>query len=199
VRPAVRGALAVVCALCLAGVGAVGAVVVHWYVIQPSDDEVRAVAAGVSLDGFDDVDRSRVVSGAWAPSFERGGVHWDATSHRAVTRADLTADLRRQGWSVQWPSEAEDGARLRGERGAYYVTVSLLPGSAGTTRASVSVGRGDVTPSLRLTIWAGVAAGALLGAALGLVLRRPARTTGARGGPPTWSAPRRGVGSRRGR
>ncbi|MBO0898743.1 hypothetical protein J1G44_07110 [Cellulomonas sp. zg-ZUI199] len=178
-----RGARAVVVllALVLAGVGGVGGAVVHWFVVQPSDDELRAAAADLPLHGFRDVG-GRGISGRWAPSFDRGSLHWDAVSESVVTTWDVADALRDEGWTVEDPG---DGGVVHGRRDRVVVDVRPWGLEDGGTTASIAVGRGDVPPSPGLTAALGAAVGALLGV-LGGVLG--GRALAARHGPgsSTW-------------
>jgi len=166
-----RVALVVVLALCCAVLGAIGAAALHWNVVQPSDDELRSAARGVSLSGF--VDRGpRVISGAWAPEFARGEVHWDAVTDRVVTVDDLAAELRTEGWAVDADPDPDGSGTLDGVRQPYFLGITLLPGNDVGSMASVYVSRGQVTPSLATTVWLGIAAGGAIGVCVGLVLAR---------------------------
>lgn len=152
-----------------AGLGVVGASAIHWWVVTPSDDELLAVARGVSLPGVDD-DGSRVLSGAWLPSLRRPEVHWDATARGAVDVGALAASLHDDGWRVLERDGAAARAVLRGARGPATIRVHVLPRPDDRTLVSTVVSRGTTTPSLTVTLWTGAAAGALLAGWLGAVL-----------------------------
>ena len=166
-----RVALVVVLALCGAALGAIGATVLHWNVVQPSDDDLRSAARGVSLSGFTTRD-SMAVSGAWAPSFDRGVVHWDAVTDRAVTVDDLAAELRAEGWTVDAGQDPDGSGTLHGVRQPYYLGITLLPAKDVGATVSVVVGRGQITPSLATSMRLGIAAGGAIGACVGVVLVR---------------------------
>lgn len=171
----------VVVAVLCAGLGAGAAAALHWYVVQPSDDELRAVAAGLTLEGFGSTD-GRDVSGAWAPSFERGEVHWDAVSERQVTVDDVADELRAQGWAVRTRATPAGGGTVHGERGRFLTWLTLLEGADGGTRASIAVGRGPASPPLGVTVGTGAGAGAVVGAVCAALLAAAlARRAGRRG------------------
>jgi len=166
-----RAALVTLLALALAGVGAAGAAALHWYVVQPSDDDLRAVAAGMTPDGFRDLDEPGV-SGAWPVGFERGELHWDAVSDDQVTVDDVAAGMDAAGWTVDVDRGRE---AIDASRGPYVAGVNLGTADGGGTSASISVGRGETEPSLTLTVALGAALGAVVGVLLGRRLTAPRR------------------------
>ncbi len=166
-----RVALTAALAIGLGATGAAGAAALHWYVVQPSDGELLAAAQHVDVAGLAPSE-PLVVSGAWAPSFDRGMVAWSTRSEGARAVSDVVADLAADGWAVErtserraWLSATRDGLRLD----------AWLDHEGGDTRASVSLVRGEAVPSLAATVGVAASAGVLAGVALGPAVRRPSR------------------------
>ncbi len=162
-----RVAFGVLFSVLLAAVGAVGAYALHWYVVQPSDDELVAHARQIELPGLVP-DGDPGVSGKWAPSFDRGSVVLDATADPTVDGAVVRTALEAQGWE---DAEVQTGARsqiVTGSRGAVDVAIRVWSPDEGVVDVTVEVSRGDGVPSLSVTILLvaglGVVAGAWIGA-----------------------------------
>ncbi|NKY08900.1 hypothetical protein [Cellulomonas hominis] len=175
-RPSrVRRALApVLLGLVGAVVGLVAGLALHWSVVQPSDDDLRAAARTLTPAEFTRA-HEPVVTGAWAPSLDRGVVRWDATSLGFATLGTLADGLRDAGWAVD--EDAVDASALEGEvdavRGDLVVSVSLSPMLPDRpTTVVVTVGRGPQATALRVLVAGGVVAGASLGAGGVLAARR---------------------------
>lgn len=161
--------------VCFAGaaLGVLAALLVHWFVIRPSDAQLRDVAETLTPSGFT-VIHERVVTGEWAPSLTRGVVHVDATSLRATTLGQVAEGLRADGWDVpDGVDAAADGGRLVAPRDGLVATVSLSPASDGAdSTASISVGRGPQASSLTIATAVGAVIGALIGCGAVLAARR---------------------------
>jgi hypothetical protein len=153
--------------------GVLAALLVHWFVIQPSDAELQDVAASLTPSGFTAI-HEPVVSGEWAPSFTRGVVHVDATSSLAATLGEIAEGLRADGWDVpDGVDAAADGGRIVAARDGLVATVSLSPASdAADSTASISVGRGPQASSLTIATVVGAVIGALIGCGGVLAVRR---------------------------
>jgi hypothetical protein len=162
---------------CLLGavVGIVAALLVHWFVVQPSDDELLAVAHTVVPSGFDLVGEP-AISGAWAPSFTRGTAHVDATTWSRVTVDEVADELKGDGWDVEELDVSVPEGRTVGSRDGLVASVHLLPGPGdGKTRASVGVRRGPQQMSVVIPVAAGALVGAGLGGGAVITARRSAK------------------------
>ncbi len=169
--PLRRAARCILVAVLLAGAGAVGGLALHWYVVQPTDAELIAMARGIDIDGLV-TSGEPVVSGRWAPSFDRGGVLVGAASGAEVSGAGVAATLEAQGWEVHDVSVRTSSQTVHASRGGVDVDVHMREGEAAATEATVWLSRGDGAPSLTTTVVLGAVVGALGGLALG---RRRAR------------------------
>lgn len=166
--PARRTALTVLLAVAFSAVGALAGAGLHWFVVQPSDDELLAVAREVDLAGV--VPSSGpVVTGRWAPSFDRGLVV--AEGRAEVNAPEVAADLEADGWTVDEVAERGAAQTVSASRGGVDIDVHLRGGEA-----TVRLTRGDVVPSLAVAVLLGAVVGAVGGALLG----RRARVTPAR-------------------
>ncbi|WP_203668483.1 hypothetical protein [Cellulomonas pakistanensis] len=174
---ALRTAVAVALALPAAALGGVVAAAAHYTLVQPSDDELRAVAAAVVPEGFA-VLEPPTVDGAWAPAFFRGQVFSHARSGAAPDVEGLAASLTGAGWEVtQVEPEADPGQEVRARRGGVEVVVHLDPRPASRgTDLGVSVRRGEQTPSYPVLVGAGAVLGAAGGAVSGARLGGRLRT-----------------------
>ncbi len=170
-------ALTVLLALVLGAAGALGGAAFHWYVVQPSDEELLAVAREVDLEGLGPM-RPLVIAGKWAPSLDRGRVMWDAESDGAHSRADVIAELDAEGWTVDRVAERGAADLVSASRDGVELDVRLRASDWGGTEATVSLARGHAVPSLTATVVLGAVAGALAGVALGPAVRRPRRSPG---------------------
>lgn len=156
-----------------AALGVLAALLVHWFVIQPSDAELRDVAETLTPSGFTMI-HEPVVTGKWAPSLTRGAVHVDATSPHATTLGQVAEGLRADGWDVpDGVDAAADGGRLVAPRDGLVATVSLSPASDGAdSTASISVGRGPQASSLTIATVVGALIGAMFGCGAVIAVRR---------------------------
>lgn len=173
VTPVLLGVLGAVAGL-LAGL------VLHWSVVQPSDDDLRAAARTLTPAWFAPA-HEPVVTGAWAPSLDRGVVRWDATSPGSATLVSIADGLREGGWEVDDVDAASVEGEVQASRGDLVASVSLTPPRPGRpTTAVVSVGRGPQATSLRVLAVAGalVGAGAGAGGVLGARRWRGSRVSG---------------------
>jgi hypothetical protein len=173
VRKASKSVLPVVVGVAGAVLGVLAALLVHWFVIQPSDAELRDVAETLTPTGFT-ASHEPVVTGQWAPSLTRGVVHVDATSPSAVPLGEVADGLRADGWAVGDDMDAAaDEGRLVAPRDGLVATVSLspTPDGAGST-ASISVGRGPQATSLTTATVGGALIGATVGSGTVLAIRR---------------------------
>lgn len=163
-------ALRVLLAVAVAGAGALLGAAVHWWVLQPSDAELVTTAREVVLPGFAGSDEPRV-TGAWAPSFTRGVVHWDAASDEPLgaSATATTTALRGEGWTVTEEAVGERSGDVVATRAGLVLSVHLRAASDSETRASVELRRGSTTPSLAAL----VVGGAVFGAGVGTALARP--------------------------
>lgn len=93
-----RAALVAMIALVAGVAGAVGGFAFHWYVIEPSDEEIIATTLGLAPAGFV-VDWGPTVSGAWAPALERGYARMGASSDTDVAVETVVDDLVAKGWT----------------------------------------------------------------------------------------------------
>lgn len=151
--------------------GVVAALVVHWAVIQPSDDELRGIARTLTPSGFT-LDHEPVVSGAW-PLSSRGVLHVDATSPELATLGAVADGLRAGGWWVEDVDPDDGTGYVHATRDGVRATVFLASGSgAHDTTASISVGRGPQGTSLAAAAVVGVVAGAAVGAGAVVAARR---------------------------
>lgn len=167
--------LRVLLAVAVAGAGALLGAAVHWWVLQPSDVELVTTAREVVLPGFAGSGEPRV-TGAWAPSFTRGVVHWDATSDEPLGASATTtsAALQGEGWMVTEEGVGERSGDVVATRPGLVLTVHLRAASDSETQASVELRRGSTTPSLGGLVVGGTIFGAGAGTALarrGLGLR----------------------------
>jgi hypothetical protein len=169
-----RGALSVIPAV----LGVLGAFVgiaaglwVHWYVVEPGDDELISVARALVPDGFTPVSEPGV-TGQMSVLLERGSVHVDATSPQATTLGVVATGLQEKGWILR---EQVDPARTTGRvkvqredvLATVFVTDALFED---VTTASIQVSRGPTSPSLPVTVALGAAAGIALGLVSGVVV-----------------------------
>lgn len=186
-----RAVVPVLLGLVGAGLGLLAGLAVHWFVVEPSDDELREIAATLNPAGFTIVGEP-AVSGKWAPSFERGVIHFDATSPEPFTLGEVADGLRAGGWAVRGTVAPSDvRGRVVADRDGLVAEVFLLSSNPTerATMASVSLGRGpggalfDVTVAAGTLVGAGVAVGAVL-AARRVRSNRDARRV--RAAPPTW-------------
>lgn len=166
-----RAALGAFFAVLVTSVGALAAYAFHWYVVQPSDDELLAHAREIEVPGLV-ADGEPVVVGAWAPSFDRGSVVLDATADASVDGVVVQAALTSQGWEVvelrtRGPSEI-----VTASRGAVDLVVRVPPPQDGVSTVTVELTRGDVSPSLTVTVLLGTGLGLAAGAWLGVRVAR---------------------------
>lgn len=162
-----RAAQRALFATALAVAGALLGAAAYWWVVQPSDSELIAAARAVDLPGFEGPDKSRI-TGAWAPSFTRGVVHWDAASTTPLTESAsaVTTALDDQGWLVtQEPTQFGSGDVVA-TRPGLMLTVHLRAASDSETEGSVTLRRGSTAPTLNALVVAGALVGAAAGAAL---------------------------------
>lgn len=150
-------------------VGALAGILVHWYVIQPSDEDLK-VAARTLSDSPIAPEHEPIASGQWAPSFTRGWVRWDVESGEAPDAEQIEAAVVDAGWRV----EKVGAESLHANRGAIHLDVEWRP-SGGYWSASVLVDRGRVVPSLTVTVIAGAGLGALAAVLLIRWIQRPRR------------------------
>ncbi len=166
-----RAVVPVLLGLVGAGVGLLVGLAVHWYVVEPSDDELRVVAESLTPAGFTPGSEP-VVSGKWAPSFERGVMHFDATALAPVTLGTVAEGLRADGWVVRGtvdPSQVK--GEVVAERDGLVASVFVLrERTEGATMASVKLGRGPKRTAFGLTVASGALVGA--GVAVGAVAVR---------------------------
>lgn len=160
-------ALRVLLAVAVAGAGALLGAAVHWWVLQPSDTELVTTAREVVLPGFTGSDEPRV-TGAWAPSFTRGVVHWDAASDEPLGASATTTStaLQGDGWTVTEETVGERSGDVVATRPGLVLTVHLRAAPDSETEASVELRRGATTPSLGALVVGGVVFGAGVGTAL---------------------------------
>lgn len=161
-----RAVLGVVLAALLAAVGATAAYAFHWYVVQPSDDELLAQARRIELPGLV-IDDDPVVSGTWAPSFDRGSVVLDATADAAVDGAVVQNALQDQGWERVEVQTGGSSQTVTASRGAIDVALRVWSPDAGVVDVTVELMRGDSHPSLSVTVLLGAGLGAVAGAGVG--------------------------------
>lgn len=166
-----RGAVALLAAA-LAVAGALLGGAVHWWGVQPSDDELVTTARSVHLPGFTGADEPRV-TGAWAPSFDRGVVHWDASATTPLAEAavGVGAALEEQGWTLARQAVGERSGDVVAARGGLVLTLHLRAASASETEASVELRRGPTTLGLSALAVGGAVVGAVMGVGLGALLR----------------------------
>lgn len=171
-----RVLLASVLALLFAGLGALAGTAVHWKVIQPSDAELLAAAREVTPSGFSATDMLGV-SGQWAPSFDRGSVHWDAHSEEAFDSeaVDPAAALTSDGWQVEEVVRTGTMVEVDASRSGMLVSIRVRSAPDDGIEASISLTRSGQAPGLSLVVAAGALLGAVGGAVLGSRLgrRRP--------------------------
>lgn len=160
-----RAALIVLVAVSLAVAGALGATAFHWYVVEPSDDELRSAATGLDL-GVLSAPAQPVTAEKWAPSFDRGLVLWEAEVDDTVSGADVASELAADGWEVRRVESSRGYERVAASRDGLDLGLWLNATTSGGTRATVTLDRGDVAPSLTVTVVAGTAVGALVGGSL---------------------------------
>ncbi len=161
-----RVAVGVLFSVLLAAVAAVGAYAFHWYVVQPSDDELVAHARQIELAGLV-ADGEPVVSGKWAPSFDRGSVVVDATADPTVDGAVVRTALEAQGWE---DAEVQTGARsqiVTASRGGVDLAIRVWSPEGGVVDVTAEVTRGDSSPSLAVTVLLGAGLGVVAGAWIG--------------------------------
>jgi hypothetical protein len=153
-------------------IGIVAALVLHWQVIQPSDDELLAAAEAVTPTGYAAVGQP-VISGAWAPSFTRGVAHVDASTWTVVTLGEVADELRADGWEVRPVDHVAVQGDVQAQRGRLAATVYLLPREEGAPGwASISVQRSSDGPALGAAVGVGAVIGAGFGTGTVLVRRR---------------------------
>lgn len=174
---ALRTAVAVALALPVAALGGAAAAAAHYVLVQPSDDELRAVAAEVVPEGFT-VLEPPAVSGAWPPAFYRGQVFSRALTDAAPDPTGLAASLSDAGWELrEVERSAEGGTGVYAGRDGVEVAVFLEPRPADRgTVLSVSVRRGEAVPSYPVLVGAGLVVGAAGGAVAGARLGGRLRT-----------------------
>ncbi|MDM8084502.1 hypothetical protein QUV83_06990 [Cellulomonas cellasea] len=171
-----RVALTVLLTVVLGAAGALGGVAFHWYVVQPSDEELLAASREVDLGGLSPT-TTPVITGRWAPSLARGAAEWSASSGDVDSLVDVVDDLEAEGWTVDRVVGQGAMGRVHASRGGVDVGVWLRASDEGGAEATVALARGNAVPSLTVTVVLGAVAGALAGVTLGLAVRRP------RGGP----------------
>lgn len=174
-----RVALVALVALLMAGAGAVGGFAVHWYVLQPSDDELREHVTEVTPDGAVILGEP-TITGAWAPSFERGSLHWEAFADGRLSVAAVAQRLEEAGWTPGPPRQTHSVQELAATKGPLRLDVSLSPVlDAERTDVGLTITRRPHPISLGMAVALGAGLGALVGAVLGWFgpRLRPRRTT----------------------
>lgn len=161
-----RAAICVLLAVLLGAVGATAAYAFHWYVVQPSDDELLAQARQIELPGLV-TDRDPAVSGKWAPSFDRGSVVLDATADATVDGAVVRTALEAQGWEGVEVQTGVQSQTVTASRGAVDVAVRAWSPDAGVVDVTVELMRGDSVPSLTVSVLLGAGLGVVAGAWIG--------------------------------
>jgi hypothetical protein len=155
-----------------AALGVLAALLIHWFVVQPSDAELRDVAETLTPSKFTAI-HEPVVTGSWLPSLTRGVVRVSAATPRAATVGEIADGLRADGWAL--PDDVDAGAGegwLRATRDGLVVTVDLRQSPAGpVSTAGISVSRGPQARSLTIATMVGGVAGAVIGSGAVVVVR----------------------------
>lgn len=171
-----RAALTVVLMIVLAAAGAASGAALHWYVVQASDEELVAAANEVDLGSVVRTTEP-VLSGAWAPSFDRGTVVWEAAYDEAQTGEDVADRLLADGWTIDRITERGAAQWVRASKGGLEVDVWARDSESGGTEITVNLERGDTTPSLAVLVAAGAVVGTFAGVAVSFGMRRRARSS----------------------
>jgi hypothetical protein len=153
--------------LVLAGVGAVAGTAFHWFVIEPSDDELLSAAEEVRLTGY--TGDEPALDAFWAPSMTRGSAHWDTVSDGPLDAEAVAADLSDAGWTITGtePGATNATARVHAVDGRLAAGVFLSSDPDGGTHASISVSRRTLPPTLTACVLVGTLVGAAGGSWLG--------------------------------
>lgn len=160
-----RAAVAAVVALLVAGTGGLGGFAVHWFVLSPTDDELRAEVAEITPDGLTIVGEP-TITGEWAPSLERGDLHWElAPGGPEVTV--LRSHLEEVGWDVDDAQPRGSSTYLRAAKGPMHLTVRFASTGDDGSVVGFTLGRRAYPISSGTTVALGAAVGALLGGAIG--------------------------------
>lgn len=149
--------------------GALAGVLVHWHVIQPSDEDLEAAARTLS-DSPIASEYEPIASGQFAPTFTRGMVRWDVESDVLFDSVRIETAVAEAGWQV----EEVSAESLHADRGAIRLDVEWRPSGEGW-RTVVLVDRGRIVPSLTVTVIAGAVLGALAAVILIRWIERPRR------------------------
>lgn len=181
---ALRAALVVVGALVAGVVGAIGATVLHWHVIEPSDAELLSATVEPTPPGFA-VDWGPTVSGKWAPSFDRGHVRLGMSSDDDVTIDAVRDDLVATGWESNEPERGRTIDTLFASKDGLLLVVNRFVNQnedaaeaamdESATKIEMTLQRGSPTPSLALTIAIGTTLA--FGAGVAITLRLTRRRT----------------------
>lgn len=162
-----RVALSVLVAALMAGVGAVGGFVVHWYVLQPSDDELHDEVAEVTPEDLTIVSEP-AITGRWAPSLERGWLHWEAVADGHLTAAAVARHMEGAGWEPEPPRQTRSVQHLVATKGSLYLSARLSPApDEEGTDVGFTITRRPYPISLGTSMVLGAGLGALVGGALG--------------------------------
>lgn len=161
-----RVVLAAVVALLMAAVGAVGGFAVHWFVLSPTDDELRNEVAKVTPDGLTIVGEP-TITGRWAPSLERGDLHWELAPD-PLPAAAVSSRLDEAGWDMEYIRPQGSSTYLGATKGPMHLTVRFAsPGDDGSAAISFTLGRRDSPISSGTAVALGAGLAALMGGALG--------------------------------
>lgn len=150
----VRRAMLVALIALVAGVaGAIGAATFHWYVIQPSDGELKSSISESVPTGF-------VVDwgpGMWGSSFERGYPRMGVSSDDKVSIETVAADLQERGWTTYVDKDERAFSSLTAYKDHLWLDVTVWYNRASITgpvdedehgtRVELALVRGAQTPS----------------------------------------------------
>lgn len=162
-----RVALSVLVAALMAGLGAVGGFVVHWYVLQPSDDELREHVAEVTPDGLTIVSVP-TVTGRSAPLLERGDLHWEVAVAEGLPVEVVSSHVEGAGWDVEVVRRQGSATYLGATKGPMHLRVWFAsPGEDDSATIGFTLRRRAYPISLGMSVALGAGLGALMGGALG--------------------------------
>lgn len=160
-----RVVLAAVVALLMAGAGAVGGFALHWFVLSPSDDELRGEVAKVTPDGLTIVGVP-TITGKWAPSLERGDLHWELAP-APLSAAAVSSHLDEAGWDVEYIRPEGSSTYLGATKGPMHLRVRFAsPEDDGSAAIGFTLRRRDYPISSGTVVALGSGLAALMGGAL---------------------------------